>query len=68
MFAKFQMSLIASVIGGASLIGLVYAYAMPPESMRVTREGLAHFAPLVMHPETAEGVPLRALVEHYKGG
>ena len=68
MFAKFQMAFIASVIGGASLIGLAYVYAVPPDSTRMTREGLAHFAPLVMHPETGEGVPLPELVEHYKGG
>lgn len=68
MNARWQMRLFASLIGGATLIGLVYVYSFPPDSLRTTYDGWPHFAPLVMHPETGDGVPLSTLVDHYKGG
>lgn len=50
-----------------SLAGLVYAYALPPESLRLTRDGVPHHAPPVAHPATGEPLPLEALVRHFKG-
>ena len=46
---------------------LVYVYAMPPESLRVTREGVPFFTPPVVHPETGEPLDMDELVRHFKG-
>ena len=54
-------------IGLVSLGALVYVYAFPPESMQVSREGVPHFTPKVLHPETGEPLDVSDLVRHYKG-
>jgi len=46
---------------------LVYVYIMPPESLRVTRDGIPFFMPPVAHPETGEPLDLGELVRHFKG-
>lgn len=50
-----------------SLGGLVYVYLFPPPSMFVTREGVSHLAPQVVHPETGEAIELGELIRHYRG-
>ncbi len=54
-------------IGLLSLGVLVYVYAVPPESMQVSREGVPHYTPKVLHPETGEPLDINDLVRHYKG-
>lgn len=54
-------------IGLVSLGALVYVYAFPPESMQVSREGVPHFTPKVLHPETGEPLDINDLIRHYKG-
>jgi len=49
------------------LASLVYVYALPPESLRVTRDGIPFFTPPVAHPETGEPLDLGELVRHFKG-
>ncbi|MBX3648679.1 MAG: hypothetical protein KF766_13510 [Rhodocyclaceae bacterium] len=52
----------------AVLGGLAYVYVKPPQSMKVTRDGVPHLSPPVAHPVTGEAIPLERLVQHYKGG
>ncbi len=46
---------------------LAWVYVAPPPSMQVTRDGVPHFAPPVVHPVTGEAIPLENLVRHFKG-
>lgn len=55
------------LIGLVSLGALVYVYAFPPESMKVSREGVPLLTPKVLHPETGEPLDINDLVRHYKG-
>lgn len=50
-----------------TVVGLGAMYAAPPPSMKVDRDGVPHFTPQVMHPETGEGVPMNTLIKHYRG-
>lgn len=50
-----------------SVVCLVYVYAFPPQSMFSDREGVPHFTPPVMHPETGEPVNLGDLIKHFRG-
>jgi hypothetical protein len=50
-----------------SLGALVYIYAFPPESMFKTRDGVPHFTPQVMHPETGKPLSVGELIRHYRG-
>ncbi len=61
------MKIYSILIGLVSLGVLVYVYAFPPESMQVSREGVPHFTPNVVHPETGEPIDINDLVRHYKG-
>lgn len=56
--------LLVSLITVASLI---YVYVSPLPSMRVDRDGVAHFTPEVLHAETGEPVPLGDLMKHFRG-
>ena len=55
------------VVTLVSILGLAYVYAQPPQSMRVDRDGVAHFTPPVMHAETGEPVALGRLIRHFRG-
>lgn len=50
-----------------SLACLVYVYAFPPTSMFSDRDGIAHFTPAVLHPETGVAIDLGDLIKHYRG-
>lgn len=65
--AQLLMRLYVALAMAAMLAGLGYVYVDPPGSLRVTREGVPHFAPPVIHPQTGEAIPLQRLVQHYKG-
>ncbi len=62
------MRLFIAVSAVAVLGGLTFVYLKPPESMRVTRDGVPLMSPPVAHPVTGEAIPLEVLVKHYKGG
>ncbi|MDQ2089742.1 hypothetical protein [Marimonas arenosa] len=49
------------------VIGLVWLLIFPPPSMRVDRDGVPHFTPLVEHPISGEGVSVNVLIRHYRG-
>lgn len=57
-------SLAVAALSGAALI---YVYLFPPASMRLSRDGVPHYAPPVMHPETGEPLDLGLLIRHYRG-
>jgi len=55
------------VISLVCAASLVYVYAMPPESLRKSRDGIPFFTPPVAHPDTGEPLDLGDLVRHFKG-
>lgn len=68
MLPRLLMRLFIAASVAAVVGGLGYVYVKPPESMRVTRDGVPYFSPPVAHPATGEAIPLERLVQHYKGG
>lgn len=46
---------------------LVYVYVKPLHSMQVDRDGIAHFTPPVINPDTGDAIDLGTLVRHYQG-
>lgn len=68
MAARLLMRLFIALSVVAVVGGLAWVYIKPPESMRVTRDGVPHLAPPVAHPATGEAIPLERLVQHYKRG
>lgn len=68
MFARLLMRLFVAVSALAVLAGLAFVYVWPPQGMRVSRSGVPHLSPPVVHPVTGEAIALERLVQHYKGG
>ena len=50
-----------------SIAALIYVYAVPPQSMRKSRDGVPHFMPQVKHPETGKPLDLGDVIRHYLG-
>lgn len=67
MAYKYFIRFYSILIGVVSIAALVYVYAFPPESMRVSRNGVPHFTPPIINPNTGEPVELDELVRHYRG-
>ena len=67
MKAGLLSKVYALIVTLVSLATLVYVYAFPLESMRVSRDGVPHFTPPVAHPETGEPLDMGALIRHYRG-
>jgi hypothetical protein len=68
MLARLLMRLFVAVSVLAVLGGLTFVYVKPPQSMKLTRDGVPYLSPPVAHPVTGEAIPLERLVQHYKGG
>lgn len=68
LLTRLLMRLFVVLSAAAVAAGLAWVYAVPPQSLRVTRDGVPHLAPPVAHPVTGEAIPLERLVQHYKGG
>ena len=68
MLARLLMRLFIAASVVTVLGGLTYVYVKPPESMKLTRDGVPLLSPPVAHPATGEASPLEVLVKHYKGG
>jgi len=49
------------------VVSLAYVYISPPASMQFDRDGVAHFTPDVMHPETGESIRMGDLIRHFRG-
>jgi len=67
MNGYLQMRVFSLLVAALSLLGLAYVYVAPPQSMLTDRNGVPHFSPPVVNPETGETIDLRVLVQHYKG-
>lgn len=67
MIYTIIMRLFVGGITALSLAILVYVYAFPPESTRVSRDGVPFFTSPVMHPETGEPLDVNVLARHFKG-
>lgn len=65
--SKLVMRVYAVAALAATVAGLAAMLIAPPPSMRVDRDGVAHFTPKVEHPETGEAVSVNALIRHYRG-
>jgi hypothetical protein len=50
-----------------TVAGLAWMFIAPPPSMRVDRDGLPHFTPMVEHPISGEAVSMGELIRHYRG-
>ncbi len=59
--------LYAAVVSVICIIALLYIYLLPPDNLRLTRDGVPHFTPSVTHPETGEPLDVGELVRHFKG-
>lgn len=67
MAATYFMRVYAGLVTLITLAGLAYVIIAPPESLRVSRDGVPHFTPPVLNPETGKGMPVDDLVRHFKG-
>lgn len=67
MVAKLLMHFMVTLSAVIVVAGLAYVYVMPPESMRVNRDGVPYFTPPVVNPITGEAIPVEQLVRHYRG-
>lgn len=61
------MRLFVAAVTASTLAGLAWVYAVPPPSLKLSRDGVPHFSPPVTVPATAQPVALERLVRHYKG-
>lgn len=68
MSGRLQMQVFSGAVVALMVGALVYVYGAPPESMRVTRDGVPYFTPPVVNPATGESLDVNALARHFKGG
>ncbi len=66
MAARITQAYVA-IVTLLSVACLIYVYAFPPSSMFRDREGVPHFTPPVVHPETGKPVNLGDLIKHFRG-
>jgi hypothetical protein len=62
-----QMRIFVGLVMLASFAALAYIFAAQPSSMRVSRDGVPHFTPPTIHPETGETIAIDRLIRHFKG-
>jgi len=67
MVLKWITRFYVAVVSATSIVALVYIYAFPPTSMFKSRDGVPHFTPQVMHPETGKPLDVGELIRHYRG-
>ena len=67
MIYNIIMRVFVGGITALSLAVLVYVYAFPPESTRLSRDGVPFFTSSVLHPETGEALDVNVLARHFKG-
>jgi len=56
-----------AVIAIVSVVTLIYVYTVPIDTMYKTRDGVPHFSPPIVNPDTGETIDLGRLIRHYKG-
>ncbi len=67
MLLKRVTQAYVAMVSLLSVGALVYIYAFPHESMFKSRDGVPHFTPQVMHPETGKPLSVGELIRHYRG-
>lgn len=65
--SKLFMNVYAWGALGITVMGLAWMLIAPPETMRTDRDGVPHFTPQVVHPQTGESVSANDLIRHYRG-
>ena len=65
--ARLMMRAYLAVAVAVCAWGLYRVYAHPPQSMKVTRDGVPYFTPPVIDPGTGTQVSVETLIRHYKG-
>ncbi len=56
-----------AIVSLISISALVYVYVFPPQSMSKSRDGVPHFTPQVVNPETGKPLNVGELIRHYRG-
>ncbi len=64
---KFIAQTYVGIVSLISISALVYVYAFPPQSMLKSRDGVPHFTPQVVNPETGKPLDIGELIRHYRG-
>ncbi len=67
MAATYFMRIYAGLVTLLTIGGLAYVLIAPPDSLRTNRDGVPHFTPPVVNPETGNGIAVDKLVRHFKG-
>ena len=67
MAATYFMRIYAGLVTLLTIAGLAYVVIAPPDSMRASRDGVPHFTPPVVNPETGSGISVDELVRHFRG-
>ncbi len=65
--ARLLMNLYGWISLAVVVVGIGYTLVSPPQSLRVDRDGVAHFTPEVEHMITGEPVSMNELIKHYRG-
>ncbi len=65
--AKIAMSLYSWGALIISVGGIAAMLIMPPPSLRIDRDGVPHFTPLVENPETGAAVSVNDLIRNFRG-
>lgn len=64
---RLLMNLYAWTSLAVVVLGIGWTLVFPPQSLRVDRDGVAHFTPQVEHMITGEPVSMNELIRHYRG-
>jgi len=56
-----------AIVALASIVGLIYIYTVRPKSMFTTRDGVPHYTPRVINPDTGKPLDVGELIRHYRG-
>ncbi len=67
VLARLATQIYVLTVAAVSVVALAYIYVVPPQSMRVSRDGVPHFTPRVEHPETGKALDMGELIRHYRG-
>lgn len=61
------MRLYVAAVSLVCIVGLAVVYGMPPDSMKTNRDGVDHFTPSVINPETGDPIEMGDLIKHFRG-
>ena len=61
-----QLAILALLVSLMTVGSFAYIAIQKPDSLRLSRDGVPFFIPLVIHPDTGEAISVDQLVEHFK--